>query len=280
MSGPVELQAPVGTVLPPEVVGYVVAAVITCLVWEALINLSFDVEYALRRPHTVVKVAYFISRSMGLGSQFANVRQLAGARWAPPSYHLCRLELGFQFMVLGLIMTSLYTLLLARLWALWDRNKPFGWLLICFTAGKSVAIAVILHFVAEDAIIGHRCTVDRMPRIVIAICVIEVVSHLLLFSLTVLKCYQKSGALGHVVPLLDMLIRDGWLILVVSIGFCAGTIATLVAFGKPTRVFPPLAIAATSITTCRIIKNHRQFRQEEPPFPSTFVTPDMTVISV
>lgn len=281
MSGPgaVELQSSVG-VLPSDVVGYVVAAVITCLVWEALVNFSFDVDYAFGRPHTMVKVAYFLSRYIGLGSQVAGVRHLAGTRWAPPSYQLCRVELGLQFMVLGMIMTSLYILLLTRLWVLWERNKLFCWLLVCFITGKSATIAVILHLAVEDVVIGSRCTVDRMPRGVIAICVIEIIAHLLLFSLTLLKCYQTTFALGHVVPLLAMLIRDGWLILIVTIVFCAGTIATLVAFGQPTRLFPPLAISAISITTCRVIKNHRQFRREEPPFPSTFITPDMTVISV
>ncbi|KAH6914239.1 hypothetical protein BKA70DRAFT_1260826 [Coprinopsis sp. MPI-PUGE-AT-0042] len=277
MSGTTGLRA--APSLPSEdIAGYVLSAVITCLLWETLINLSFEIDYAIGQPHTMIKVAYFVSRYMGLGIQFTILRYFPQARLPVPSLESCRLRLSIQFLVLGLIMMSLYLVLLTRLWALWDRNKVFGWFLVCFTTVKTSVVGVLLSLVIRKAVMGYQCTLEGLPHIAIIICVIEIIAHLLAFFLTLVKCYLKSGGHFRVVPLLDMMIRDGGLILIVTMFFCAGTIATLVESGKSTQFFPPFAIAAISVTTCRVIKNHRQFRQEDPP-PSAF-SQDMTILSV
>ncbi|TEB37459.1 hypothetical protein FA13DRAFT_1726556 [Coprinellus micaceus] len=244
------------------VVGCIAYSALTLSIWEWLINIEFEVEFLTSSSSRLMKLVYGTSRYLGIIIQLLNTRFVATMRnvYCPPP-DMCSRWFALQLSVTFVLMFNFEGLLMAHVYALYDKSFAVGSFLSVAMVTKVISIGVLAVLIAKDVIFETvSCVVQMLPPTALAVCALELAGAVMIVGLTL---YRYSTTMvqnrGRPIPLLKLVLRDGLVSFALISGLYLAIVIDTKTTGEVCRIILPLTNAIASISTTRIIRNLRKF---------------------
>ncbi|KAF9002753.1 hypothetical protein BDQ17DRAFT_1542189 [Cyathus striatus] len=232
---------------------------------------SFQDEYRLiwRQPRTLVTSLYLFSRYFALLSQSVNCCLVFSLLSNPPiSQTICSAWLHFLMITSQAMLTTLESVLMLRVYALYLQNSKIGaWLLFVFVVDLVMALLFgvrtlpALHY--DEVCAGH----GTPPEVLyFGGCVIA--TQLMLWAMTIFKCNIAIGG----VPVVRLVLRDGafaFALVCIIFGICIPYSFVQDLTAHVVFLWP---ISLMSMTTCRIILNMHRLKVIAPSISTEFTS--------
>ncbi|KAF9466731.1 hypothetical protein BDZ94DRAFT_1319247 [Collybia nuda] len=243
----------VSTMFGMEFVASVIGSALVFHLWEWILGLSFEVKYIWKKPSSIVKWQYLLSRYLGIVAQIGNTTAtyyIHSSYVVPTSF--CWMWYGGQLIVSQMLLFSLEISLINRLYALSysdHRLRTSLYTIVAVEHATVVACSIAAGTTNRVELVGAclpKKALVEIAFIASAVCATQGV----IWALTIQHSWKKK------VPLTSLVMRDGsWVFGIVFLVIVGGTAN---AFAPKTRpVFNPFSafIAALVSSNCRIIIN-------------------------
>ncbi|KAJ3550937.1 hypothetical protein NMY22_g120 [Coprinellus aureogranulatus] len=252
---------------------------LTMTIWEWMINFEFEVEFLSNSRRRWMKCLYGVSRYVNVLAQIVNSRftvRMRDAYCPPPG--MCFRWFAIQATVSCIMVVHLEVLLMTEVYAMYDRSFILKVFLIAWMSSKSIAMVAILVSVCRRVVFEDvSCVIQSLPVPALAQCGLEIVTAVIIVSLTVYRYrFALLQNMGHPIPLLKLVLRDGlisfafisgmglwqpvsWVPMYFNAGIFLAVLIDTKTVGEVCRVILPVTSAIASISTTRIIRNLRSF---------------------
>ncbi|KAI0270460.1 hypothetical protein BC834DRAFT_515516 [Gloeopeniophorella convolvens] len=234
-------------------------AALTFLVWDILITLDQEIGAIWSKPNKFyMKWLFLFVRYFAVAMQIALL--FVGTRLAL-DYHYtesdCVKWYIFQEVGTQLLIASVEVILIIRVHALYDRNRPITIILITLFLAENIAMAVTLIKVVPGARFDVACTVVHTPPSLVIFAVAFVAFETVLFVLTLVKFFMalRTGW-GHT-PVIHLLVRDGtWAFALIFVTLCVNSGFFLGAGNSATAAVAfPWLLSIEAFAGARILLN-------------------------
>lgn len=196
-------------------------AALAFLVWDILITTDEEVRLIWPRSWSYTKAVYFFVRYVPVMVEISIL--LIGTELTPPLHftsHDCYIWQIYQGVAISLILIAVDTILILRVYALYQGNAVTRWVVTSFflieIAGMVVGLAMSLPKISYDDI----CLVLSAPRTLIIYAGVAILFQAILFVLTMYKFILAIRDGWGDVPLMVLLSRDGtWAFCLLFFGY-------------------------------------------------------------
>lgn len=237
-------------------------ALLACLTWEWVINISFEIDFLHKADCPFTKGVYCNARYLALCVAIADL--VFAARVLVDGYLpsvLCSRWFAMQLVAGLLMLLNIEIMLFARVFALYERSPHMGGLFIAFTLAKTVAITLLAVRICKEVILDEKtCLVRSMPSSTAIISILGLFTEILIVVITFYKSFVTTRLNGgHEIPLLRLITRDGIIAFALVLVMHIVIIVDSKRADEACRVIFPVITASLSIATCRMTRNLRTF---------------------
>jgi len=196
-------------------------AALAFLVWDILITTDEEVKLMWPRSWSYIKFAYFFIRYV---PAMVEVSILLIGTELTPSFHFtshdCYIWQIYQGVAVSLILTTVDTILVLRVHALYHGSVVMQWVVGLFFAIELVGMAVGLALTLPKITYDGLCLVINVPRTIIIYAAGAIVFQAVLFLVTMYKFILAIRSGWGDVPLIVLLTRDGtWAFCLLFFGY-------------------------------------------------------------
>ncbi|KIM90264.1 hypothetical protein PILCRDRAFT_811985 [Piloderma croceum F 1598] len=180
------------------------------LVWEISLTLDDEVEHIWRLPNTPIKWLYFFIRYFGLASQTGHrifSMWIASTMTATPL--ICTTFHTLLAVTAQSLLTCMHIILMLRVFALYNRKRWIGILLLSLLAAQNATQAVCMVYVVPALTFNPMCHLDQMPRVAAMHSFVTLSTQIFILGLTVVQYFVALRAGWGRTPLMKLMIRDG-----------------------------------------------------------------------
>ncbi|KAI0691687.1 hypothetical protein C8Q76DRAFT_634755 [Earliella scabrosa] len=189
---------------------YSEVACVTVLTWDVLIMFSDEIELVWRRAWTPAKVMYLIARYMPWLVQLALLAiTVNGTTGLTFTSEQCATWQVVQGVLLQLIVTTVDVILIARVYALFSRNRALLLVLGSLFLAEVISLCYILVVVTPRLTFNDECYVTSSPAIFQYYWIISLAFETVLFALTMAKFLDVVKQGWGMGPIMQQFIADG-----------------------------------------------------------------------
>lgn len=258
----------ISNVLKTQQVSHSEIASATWITYDIIISFGDEVEYIWKKQWTMAKVLYIFARYLPFAFQMAllalNVDGTTGLFWAKAD---CKQWTIVQAVILQVIITVVDIILMARVYALFERNRK---LLIAMIVGYAAEIAYmsyVLSFVAPRLSFNDECFVIASPSLFTYYWVVSLAYETILFLLTLWKfaAAVKSGWGER--PIMRQFVRDGtWAYTLIFVTMLINSMFYKFIHSAVAGICFTWLLSVLSFSGSRLILNPRKRYEEERSF--------------
>ncbi|KAF9070609.1 hypothetical protein BDP27DRAFT_1401939 [Rhodocollybia butyracea] len=239
------------------------------LAWDTLITLDDEIEYIWSKPrNSWIKWAFLIARYLSLALQLTSeiLQLVITYSTAPLSNTSLRFWFALQGMVAFLIIIGAEIVMMARVYALYNRNKWVRYGFVTLILGESITalLGLILTFPPPDNF-SPMMILENTPGSFEWFSCSTVVSQTVVILLSVAR-YRVMYKEGHCegARILRLMIRDGTLAF--TLFFLLALL--MVIYHATHEPFAPdeyiWSITVIAVTECRVILNLQKLPSTRP----------------
>ncbi|KZT11819.1 uncharacterized protein LAESUDRAFT_153700 [Laetiporus sulphureus 93-53] len=192
------------------VIKYLNVTATCCLVYDMLIHLGDEIEYIWRASHSWMKWIYAFIRHFPYVVPITINVFLPGASGGSRLHsNQCRGFIIYQFIANEALTVAVEVILIARVCAMFKRNKPVVGLVIALFATEVAAMITFLAFSIPKIQFSPTCLITHTPGIFTSYWLWSLAFETFLFAMTLISFFSdmRRGLSGSSV--LYILVRDG-----------------------------------------------------------------------
>ncbi|KAJ8076502.1 hypothetical protein PM082_000925 [Marasmius tenuissimus] len=229
------------------------------LVWDICITFDEEVEYIWTKPPSSwIKWSFFFARYFTLLTQICNrtveFAVIYDDSFAPAHQMVLRVWLGLQVLLGFLIMTGAEIVMMARVYALYNKHKwvGLGFITLLLVEVATVTTGVAVNFPRREALFKPDDITNHASRSFVYFGITTLVSQVIILVLSIVRYVRGQWGRARIIQLM---LRDG------TIAFCVlfvvtGTLLLHVALDFPyASTNYSFMLTFISIIECRLILN-------------------------
>ncbi|KZT10348.1 uncharacterized protein LAESUDRAFT_755858 [Laetiporus sulphureus 93-53] len=243
------------------VIKYLNVAATCCLVYDMLIHLGDEIEYIWKASHSWMKWIYaFIRHFPYIVPITINVFLPGSSSGSRLHSNQCRGFITYQFIANEALTVAVEAILIARVCAMFNRNKPVVGLVIALFAMEVAAMITVLAFSIPRIQFSPTCLITHTPSIFTSYWLWSLAFETFLFALTLIRFFSdiRRGLSGTSV--LYILVRDGmWAYAVIFAIMLLNTLCYHLIDGSLAGLCFCWEFAIMSIAGSHVLLNLRRF---------------------
>jgi len=244
------------------------------LVWETCLTLDDEVEHIWRMPNRFVKWLYYFIRYFGLASQTGCrifIMWITYNNTATPL--LCTVFRTTLAFTVQSLMTSMHLILMLRVFALYNRKRCIGVVLLSLLAGENITQVVSMVYTIPIITYNPTCHIQRIPRFAATHGFATISTQSIVLGLTIFKHVVALRAGWGRTPLVSLMIRDGALaFIVISAVQLSATMFIMFGIDTLSIHFVWWLLPILCASGCRLIVNMQRLATPQRPEPCELTT--------
>ncbi|KAF8056545.1 hypothetical protein FPV67DRAFT_641415 [Lyophyllum atratum] len=248
-------------------------AAFTLLLWDGLINADHEYQHIWDSRTGAVKHMYLFSRYYGIFAHIANLVMILGPlNTVHNTGAVCAAWFGFNMVSFLCLIFTLEVLLSLRLYALYQKNRKIGALLVSMTfVGVGVSVACGLRS-TQKMVFKATCVAVNVPYDAVYFSMFTFLRHTFIWMLTIRK--RNVGRIRDLsrAPIVRLMLRDGaWIFAAISAILTTMT-PYCVLIPAVAQTMIPWSISFVSVLICRLILNMQRLQTGAYPTPPELTT--------
>ncbi|KAF9476231.1 hypothetical protein BDN70DRAFT_882673 [Pholiota conissans] len=246
---------------------YISLAAVVCLLWEHGVTIKHEYSFVWRSRLTITKCLYLSLRYITLAGQIAN-HVISSILFSKPalSAKTCSIWFIYQCACLQIALTLFEMILLARVWALYQKKRRVGYMLGALQAGELGILAYGAFNLNTSLHFDATCLVDQTPKAAVYLAITPIMMQGIIWSMTWYKrknfsfSVQEWEASERFKRITSLMLRDGLVVWVLLSTILLVSVCVTMFVHTVSHSIWTILTTLLSIGGCRVIINTQKLK--------------------